>query len=185
MEHNNQRALGRVPNKSYAVVSEQTIASLLAEIPDEIKRPLTKALKRILDKQAADERLNYEAIERSLYEKFSGHIHGPLADADPITSDYYHVLFDGFLYAYGTLTVVGSTDTVVDIYRSTDDGATFDVYDSVTIEAGEHKGKNRLAGRVKHGDLLYYDIPTIGTNAEGILMQTIIQNYDRTGVGLL
>lgn len=182
MEFNNQRPLGRIPKKSYATISEAAILALLGELPANIKQPIAHALKKILDKQAADERMNYEVIERSLGEVFSGHIHGPLADADPLLSDYYHVLFDGYLYAYGTLTIPGSTDTVIDVYRSTDDGANFDIFDTITIESGEHKGKNRLQGRVKHGDLLYLDASTIGTDAEGILMQVVVQNYDRSGM---
>lgn len=182
MEASLNRARGRVPRKSYPAMSERAIVATLAEIPGDIRQPLARSLKKILDKQAYDERLNYEAIERSLGEVFSGHISGALADANPTTSDYYHVLFDGFLYGYGTLTVAGSTDTVVDIYRSTDDGANFTLADSLTIAASAHKGSTRLSPRVAHGDLLYFDLSTIGTGAEGILMQVLIQNYDRNGV---
>lgn len=175
-------APGRVPRKNYAAVNQNEINSLLSSLPQEIRVPISQALTKIFAKQAIDERLNYDAIERSLGEVFSGHAKGDLASISPTSSDYYHVLFGGWLYSYATLTTVGSSDTTVDIYRSVDDGVNFTLLETITVVSGSHVGSTRLSSRVEKDDLLYYDISSVGTGAAGLLMQLLIQNYNRARV---
>lgn len=173
-------ALGRVPRKNYAVVNQSELVNNLAELPNEVRRPLVRGLVKIFQKQAIDERLNYETIERSLGEVFSGHIKGLLSSAFPATSDYYRVLFGGWLYTYATLTTVGSTHTVIEVYRSTDNGANFTLLEYIFIEPSSHVAESRWASRVEEGDLLYWKVSAVGTSAAGLFMQLLIQNYARS-----
>lgn len=175
-------APGRVPRKNYAAVNQSEIDSLLIGLDPEIRRPISTALSKIFQKQAIDERLNYEAIERSLGEVFSSHATGVLADISPATSDYYRVLFGGWLYSYATLTTVGSTDSVIEIYRSVNSGTSFTLLETLTIEDTSHVAESRFTSRVNAGDLLYYEIATAGTSAAGLFMQLLIQNYNRARV---
>lgn len=154
-----------IPKKSYFAVTEHTLRGELTKfgVDEATAKGLATALHRIFNRMGADERLNYDIIERNLggapNEIASWHTPANITVAS--LSDIYEVLVGGnTIELVANLSAALTGDTDIDFLVN---GV---VAGTVTVASGDTRGINTIVQTVapgSPGDQFTLEVTAVGT----------------------